>query len=164
VKALRPVVAGWASHVDPITFLVAGAGHLAYDKPIRSSADFVEAGGLPSILCAGLSAGVDASLTLGVPVIWRHVNDYLERLETGLLELGFESGRASDAELRSCCLCVKPPDFAGVPELNALLHERGVACSTPDGWLRFAPHWPNSLDEVGVVVEAVRDALRELER
>jgi hypothetical protein len=45
--------------------------------------------------------------------------------------------------------------------LQQALLVRGVACSTPDGVLRFAPHWPNGRDQVPLVLDAVRDALAE---
>ena len=35
------------------------------------------------------------------------------------------------------------------------LNAAGVSCSTPDGHLRFAPHWPNALAEVDRVLAAV---------
>lgn len=162
VVSLNPVVAGWASHVEPFTFLIAGGGHLRYDKPIRKSADFVEGGGHAAIACAALEAGIDSVSALGADAIWRHVNDYLDQLERALVDLGFESGRAVDPALRSCTLSVRPPPFAPLTELYPKLCDLGVACSTPDGWLRFAPHWPNALDEVDFVTEAVRTALSEL--
>ena len=165
VASLRPVVAGWASHVDPFSFLVAGAGHLHYDKPIRRSADFVEGGGHAGVACAALEAGIDTIAALGTEGIWRHVNAYLDRLEPALCDLGFESARATDPALRSCLFSVRPPSFAPLPGLYGRLRDRGVACSTPDGWLRFAPHWPNSPEEeVDLVIEATREALSELQR
>jgi hypothetical protein len=35
------------------------------------------------------------------------------------------------------------------------LGERGVACASPDGWIRLSPHWPNAVDEVECVLERV---------
>jgi hypothetical protein len=34
-----------------------------------------------------------------------------------------------------------------------------VSCATPDGALRFAPHWPNDPAEIPGVVEAIDAAL-----
>jgi len=37
-----------------------------------------------------------------------------------------------------------------------------VIVNTPDGLMRFAPHWPNAHDEVPRVLDAVDEALAEL--
>ncbi len=39
----------------------------------------------------------------------------------------------------------------------------GVACTTPEGLVRFAPHWPNALDEVPRVIAALDKSLKSLE-
>ena len=39
------------------------------------------------------------------------------------------------------------------------LNHAGVAVSTPDGYLRFAPHWPNALDEVPRVAAELQRVL-----
>ena len=43
--------------------------------------------------------------------------------------------------------------------LTTALAQHGVCCSSPDGLLRFAPHWSNSLDEVEFVRQAVTQAV-----
>jgi hypothetical protein len=35
------------------------------------------------------------------------------------------------------------------------LDARAIACTAPDGNLRFSPHWPNALDEIDDVVDSV---------
>ncbi|MDB4972710.1 MAG: Cysteine desulfurase, partial [Myxococcaceae bacterium] len=51
------------------------------------------------------------------------------------------------------------PSGASLPEVARQLLARGVCASTPDGLLRFAPHFANSVDEIPMVVSALRDAL-----
>ena len=71
----------------------------------------------------------------------------------------FRSARAAGAARRSGILSASPPDRG--PDLATWreeLLERGVVCTTPDGYLRFAPHWPNAVDEV----EVIRDALTRI--
>ena len=92
--------------------------------------------------------------------IHAHVGDYLDRLEPELVERGFQSLRSPDAEARSCILSVDPPAHVDVVALHRALGDRGIACTIPDGKLRFAPHWPNATDEVPVVVAALDEALR----
>lgn len=47
-------------------------------------------------------------------------------------------------------------------QLADALERRGVACSTPEGLLRFSPHWPNALEEAETALGAVDEALTEL--
>lgn len=159
VDALRPVVAGWASHEDALDFLGRGPGLLRYDRPIRKRADFVE-GGTPSVVgYAALGAAVDLIQQIGVDAIYGHVNRYLDALEPGLVDRGFQSLRATDPAARSGILGVLPPPGADVVRLVGELTQRGVSCAIPDGVLRFAPHWPNHRDEVPEVLQALDDAL-----
>lgn len=156
---LRPRVAGWLSHEDGLRFLLEGAGHLRYDRPIRRTADFVEGGANNTVGCAALEAALGLIGELGTEAIFDHVQRYLDALERGLISRGFVSLRAREPAARSCILSVLPPNPGDVLGLQRELAERGVACSTPDGLLRFAPHWPNNLDEVPVVLAAVDAAL-----
>ena len=154
-EALRPEVAGWLSHETPVSFLLEGAGHLRYDRPIRKSLDFLESGSLSSIGCGALEASLDLLAQLGPQSIFDHVNQYLDALEPRLTALGFESFRAREKARRSGILSLRPPSGCDVMALQKALGDRAVACNAPDGYLRFSPHWPNALDEIDYVVESV---------
>lgn len=153
--ALRPVVAGWLSHEDPIRFLFEGAGHLRYDRPIRARADRVEIGVSNAVGCVALEAALGPIAALGVPDIFAHVQRYHDALEAGLLERGYTSYRAEDPSARSGILSVRPRPGQVLAPLQSALAARGIAMSTPDGVLRFGPHWPNALDEVPRVLAAL---------
>lgn len=161
-SALRPHVAGWFSHEAPFRFLVEGAGHLRYDRPLRARADVFEVGTLNALGCHALEASLSLILALGVDAICAHVNAYLDALEAGLIERGFTSLRARTAEGRSCILGVTPPEGSALtaPTLQRALGERGVVTSVPDGVLRFAPHWPNHAREVPEVLATVDDVMK----
>jgi selenocysteine lyase/cysteine desulfurase len=161
IASLVPRVAGWLSHEDPIRFLVeGGSGHLRYDRPIRTDVTLFE-GGAPNVLgLAALEAGVAPIEALGVETIFDHVQRYLDPLEAGLVERGFASERSADAAGRSGILSVVPPSGVDLVRLAAELLALGVVASTPDGRLRFAPHWPNRHDEVPAVLEALDLALK----
>ena len=158
-RALVPRTAGWLSHEDPVRFLVDGPGLLRHDRPIQRGAGMVEGGGLPDALLAGLSASLEAILSLGVPAIAAHVGGYLDRLEPELEERGFRSLRVRHAAGRSGILSVEPPPGRSAAALARGLRGRGVSCATPDGALRFAPHWPNNPGEIPEVLRAVDGAL-----
>jgi selenocysteine lyase/cysteine desulfurase len=157
--ALRPHLAGWLSHEQAARFLTDGPGHLRYDRPVRARADFVESGGAAEVALAGLEAALDPILALGVEAIHAHVGRYLDRLEPELLAMGLASARPREPARRSGILSVRPRAGVEVPLLARALAARGVAVATPDGWLRFSPHWPNDLAEAPRVAEAVRAAL-----
>lgn len=153
--SLVPRVAGWLSHEEPLSFLFEGAGHLRYDKPIRRDPTFLESGATNAIGFAALEASVAAIQHLGVHAIWEHVQRYHDALEPELRARGFASRRHPEPDHRSGILSFIPPDHVELPALWRALGEERVACTMPDGHLRFAPHWPNSLDEVPKVAAAL---------
>lgn len=153
--ALRPSVAGWLSHEDGIAFLFQGEGLLRYDRPLKTTIEFIEGGNTNAAGFAALEASMDLIAQLGVPAIFAHVTAYHDALEAGLLARGFTSLRAKDPQARSGSLCVRPPAGVSVLDLHHALNDRGIACAVPDGKLRFSPHWPNALSEVGVILSEV---------
>jgi selenocysteine lyase/cysteine desulfurase len=157
LDALHPVTTGWLSHEDAVDFLVDGPGLLSYDRPLRARADRLEGGSSSALAQAALSASLGAILELGVDAIREHVSAWLDRLEPILLARGFRSLRPPEPGRRSGILSVLPPPGRTAKELRAGLAARGVAVATPDGALRFAPHWPNAQDEVALVAEALDD-------
>jgi selenocysteine lyase/cysteine desulfurase len=159
VEALRPAVAGWLSHEDAVGFLLEGPGKLRYDRPIRRRADFVEGGNVNAAGLAGLEAALDLIQQIGVEKIHAHANAFNDALEAGLVERGFESLRAPDPARRSGILGVRPPAAVNVVRLHEELTKLEIACSIPDGVLRFAPHWPNAIDEVEQVILSVDEAM-----
>ena len=146
---LVPRIAGWLSHPEPVDFLLEGAGKLRYDKPIRGEIDFLELGSHNVAGCVGLQAAVGPILELGVDAIFEHVQAWHDRVEPILVERGATSLRRPIGG-RSGTLAVRHPDAM---EWGQRLNAAGVACTTPDGVLRLAPHWPNSLDEADLIAE-----------
>ena len=159
---LVPRVAAWLSHEDPLAFLRGDPGQLRYDRPIRAEPTFLEVGAINGAGFAALEAAVALIEAIGVEAIFDHVNRYHDRLEPALVERGFESERSADPTRRSGTLALRPPPAIDLAALCRGLGERGVACTTPDGRLRFSPHWPNALAEVPRVLEAVDATLAAL--
>lgn len=160
--ALRPAVAGWLSHEEGLRFLFEGEGHLRYDRPIKKSIDLIEGGNLNSAGFAALEASIDLIQQLGVESIFAHVQAYHDALEPALIERGFTSLRSADPARRSGTLSVTPPAGISVIDLHHALQDRGVVCATPDGVLRFSPHWPNSAErEIPLLLQHLDAILRE---
>ncbi|APR84311.1 Cysteine desulfurase [Minicystis rosea] len=164
IDALRPNVAGWLSHEDPIGFLLRGPGLLRYDRPIRRRADLFEGGNVNTAGLAGLEAAVDLIQHVGARTIFEHVTRILDALEPALVGRGFASLRSADPRQRSGALSVRPPAGISLVELGRELGSRGISCSTPDGLLRFSPHWPNSVDQVPEVLAGLDASLASLRR
>jgi selenocysteine lyase/cysteine desulfurase len=155
---LRPDLAGWISHLDAFEFLSEGEGHLRYDRGFKATVELFEQGMANTLGCLGLEASVDAIAELGVHAIFEHVARYNDALEEQLP--GLTSVRAPQREHQSGILSFRPPAGTDAMQLHRSLGEQGISCTTPDGLLRFAPHWPNALSEIPAVVEAVETALR----
>lgn len=154
---LIPRTAGWLSHDDDLSFLSAGAGHLRYDHPLRRQASVFEGGAASALVMAALRAGIQPLLALGVDNIWQHIQQWHDAVEPSLIELGYHSERAPTPAFRSGSLALRPPQGTSLIELNAQLADRGIAASTPDGRIRLAPHWPNSIDETHLVTRAFNE-------
>ncbi len=159
---LRPRLSSWLSHRDPLRFLGGVAGRLSYDQPLETGPAMLEAGVWNAVGHAMLGSACGLLRALGPEAIERHIGAWIGALEQGLTARGFTSARAAFPEGRSSILALAPPDDIDVPSLAGALRERGLALSTPDGWLRIAPHWPNALDEVPLVLAAVDEALAAL--
>lgn len=157
---LRPRTSGWLSHEEPMGFL-GKAGQLRYDRPLRTSMDWVEMGTQTQLPFAALGASLGLIRQLGVPSIHAHVQAFHDAIEAPIEALGFRSLRARDPAARSGSLCFRPPEGVATGALVKGLAARGVVTGTPDGVLRLSPHWPNALDEAPFVVEALAEALRD---
>ena len=147
-----PVVQAMARAASgPIDLAVWGAvvGNLAYSNLARE---------------VWLEAGLDPIQELSVPRVFSHVNHYLDALEPALVDRGFLSLRSSEPEQRSGILSTLPPRGIKASDLVQALRKRRVIASMPDGLLRFAPHFPNSLDEVPAVLAALDASLEELSK
>lgn len=158
-KRLVPRSAGWLSHEDATRFLFDGKGQLRYDRPLKQTIQVLEGGSTNSLGFAALEAGIEPLLKLTPTTIFAHVSSYLDTLEAGLVERGFQSLRSADPAGRSGILAVEPVAGRSAPELVQKLRECGVSASMPDGLLRFAPHFPNPLSEIETVLDAVDQVL-----
>ena len=148
-------MAGWLSHEDATRFLFEGGGHLSYSRPVRQEADFLEGSASNTIGLAALEAAVTAIEEVGVPAAFAHVQAWHDRAAPELSARGWQSLRALDPAARSGILSFVPPAGVDATTLPDQLGRLGVSCSLPDGVLRLAPHWPNSLSEVDAVVSAI---------
>jgi selenocysteine lyase/cysteine desulfurase len=156
---LRPYTAGWLSHTHATDFLFHGAGHLRTDRELRQDAAVFEGGTQSLLALAALGASVPLLRQLGTAGIFEHVTGYIDLLEPALLDLGFRSLRAATRDRQSTLLCVVPPAGKTSAFVAGELRRAGVSVATPDGNLRFSPHFPNAYAEIPLVVAATKAAL-----
>lgn len=154
-STLEPRLAGWLSHERAGDFLTGDRPLLRYDKELQPGARAFEIGTQNALGLCALGVSVGLIQGLGVDGIHQHVNHYLDRLEPELVERGFRSFRSNVLDARSTLLSVAAPEGVLLTRLSAALSREGVVCNTPDGLLRFSPHWPNHADEVPRVLDAV---------
>ena len=159
MAVLEPATAGWLSHDNAIGFLLGGSDRLDYERPLRTSAQVFEASSTSVVGFAALRASVDLILKLGVVEIQRHVSDYLDALGAGLEARGYRHLRSPRADERSGILAMRLPEGVSARALAEGLRQRGVYVGTPEGLLRFAPHFPNALSEVAVVLGHLDECL-----
>ena len=143
---LSPNTAGWLSHENGLQFLFEGSGHLRYDRPITKNIQFVEAGVYNAIGLVALEQSIFILQNIGIQNIFDHVNTYFDLIEAHLIQLGFASQRCHIG--KSTILSLKAPSHIDNPQITSILSSKGVSCSYPDGFLRLAPHWCNSLNEI----------------
>lgn len=158
-ERLVPRTANWLSHEEGLRFLFEGPGLLRYDRPIKSGIHFMEGTSASGVGYAALEAALGPILALGVPAIFAHVSVYLDELEAGLLARGLRSVRPLEQARRSGILSFEPPAGLTAAEVVTSLRERGVFATMPDGLVRFAPHFPNSGDEIPELLSALDGAL-----
>lgn len=153
---LVPRVVGWMSHENAAQFLFE-PGQLRYDRPYKEGATVLEVGAYNTLGYAGWEAAVALIEELGIPAISQHIQGLNDRLEEGMLELGFRSRRVPQA--RSGILSLHPPKGMEVGPIWKALNSAGIACSMPDGLLRFSPHWPNDSEQIAETLLVARQCL-----
>lgn len=164
IDQVRPSLAGWTSHEDAGDFLLRGAGHLRYDRPIRRSAALVEDGGFAVAMVPALAAALEILQTLGVDAIHEHVQRWIDRAAVVMQARGFVSLRSDRSDERSGIASFRVPADVDVIALHGALERHGLACATPDGLLRFSPHWANAHAELDHVAQIVDVALADVRR
>ena len=126
---------------------------------MKTNASVVEGGAYNTLGFVALATSLGLIQSLGVPAIYEHVQAYHDALEPKLTALGLTSLRSPSPGERSGVLSFDVPEAFEPTQLPERLAAAGVSASLPDGRLRFAPHWPNALDEVEHVAQAVKQAL-----
>jgi cysteine desulfurase/selenocysteine lyase len=155
---LGGTVASWLSHPEPLGFLFGDRGLLAHDKPLVRGPAVLEGGAFNGVGAAGLSTSIGLLNALGVEAIGEHVDGLNQVLADGLRSRGWEVLWSEDRRFRAGAVVVDPKDkHAG--DIVVGLAERGVCAASPNGHLRFAPHWHANLGDIQAALSALDEVV-----
>lgn len=141
---IRPVEFGWTN--------VAGYNDYASrDMALREDAGRYECGTLNTIGVYGLRAAMEFVLAMGVREIGGRVLAHTRMLSDGLASKGFELARPWSANTASGIVAFRSPSEA--PEhIVARLRSAGIIGAVRQGWVRFAPHFYQTEEEMTKVL------------
>lgn len=151
---LNDSMAGWIGREDFIRFE-------ARDLPPHPSARRFEEGAHNHAGVQALAAAINIFNETGIEEVERRLLANTERLREGMQSLGWTlvspAGRGEVAGISSF---MHPA--LDEPKICERLRERGIVCFPRRGWLRFAPHFYQSVEEMDEAVAAVAEASSDL--
>jgi len=154
LRALEPLVTGWAAHAAPFAFesgpqrFAQGARRLLNGSPA-----------VPALLAA--TAGYEIIREVGVDAIRAHSIHLTEWLRGELSARGFSLPSPADPERRGGTLTVGLRQDEHGPAWVAALERRGILVDhRPGAGLRVSPHFYTRLDELAHFAETLSELRR----
>jgi len=147
IDRMRPVLVGWKSTTDGWNF-----DRIHFE--LLPDARKFEEGSPPYALIAGLNAALGLIEEVGVPAIERHNGALIDRLASGLGELGAELTPRSVERRHILTFTHRGRDGQ---EIVSRLGEQGFVLSHRRGRVRVSPHFYNTEEEVDRFVRATAD-------
>jgi selenocysteine lyase/cysteine desulfurase len=125
-----------------------------YYAPLRTDARRYEPGSLNHVGIAGLGASVDLLLSHGIGAIEERVLSLARRVAEGAASRGYQLlGSREPGECSGIVAFSK--DGVDAMMLERQLQERRIVTAPRDGFLRVAPHFYNTEDEVDALLAAL---------
>ena len=146
ITQVEPVEFGWTN--------VEGASHYSHDPTLLPDARRYECGTLNTIGYYGLRASLDLFLEVGVERVAAQVNRLAQRVLDGALAKGYEVMTPRDDSSGSGIVSIRKPGVdsdATVRQLN----EKGISTAPRFGWVRVAPHFYNTEEEIDRLLESL---------
>ncbi len=145
IESLRPRITSWFATQSPFEFDLEGFA-------FRDDARRFEMGtpALPTVHTA--LGGQEIIDEVGMPAIEARNRHLTRRLESGLLDAGFELRMADDPSERTAIVMVRHDDPAGA--VQALAAE-GIIVDHRPGYVRVSPHFYNTESEVDAFIAAL---------
>jgi cysteine desulfurase / selenocysteine lyase len=146
---VEPVEFGWtntAKHAD----------YASRDMTLRSDAGRYECGTLNTVGCYGLAGALEFLLEVGIERIGPAVQDRADQIWRGVQELGFEvMGERTPATGAGIVSFRKPGHDSHL--VLRRMREAGISAAARQGWVRAAPHFYISPDDVGRVLDVLQE-------
>lgn len=137
---VKPVQIGWTNFAHY-------ADYASRDMTLRADAGRYESGTLNTIGCYGVRAALDLLLEIGVEKIGPAVQGLTDQLAAGAAEIGFVLCCERTAATASGIVSVKKPGLEA-PMLVRQLKDAGIIAAPRQGWVRFAPHYYISPEDI----------------
>ena len=141
---LTPSELGWAS--------LAGFEEYRSDGDLRPDASRFECGTLNAVGCAGLRTSIELLNGVGVTVTSESIHAVVERLADAAAAKGYELAAARRRATGSGIVSLRKEGIDSGATVRKLLESR-VSVADRHGWIRFAPHFYNTTDEVDRLAE-----------
>ena len=139
MPAVQPVEFGWAS--------VEGFEEYRSDGPTHPDARRFECGTLNSVGCAGLRASIESLNEVGQIATSSAIHALVERLLAGSLAKGYQAAASRSRSNGSGIVSLRRPGMDSAATVAGLLKKR-VSVADRMGWVRVAPHFYNTADEI----------------
>ena len=145
--------------IDPVEFgwtnVAKYADYSSRDMALRQDAGRYECGTLNTIGCFGLKAAFDLLLEAGVANVSAAVQALGDQIWNGARELGYEALGRRDASIGAGIVSVRKP---GVESqfIISQLRDAGFLAAPRQGWVRIAPHFYISPDEIDALLRTLR--------
>ena len=145
---IEPVEFGW-------TNVARYADYASRDMTLRADAGRYECGTLNTIGCFGLEAAFELLNEIGVDRIATAVRALGDQIWNGARELGYETlGRRPEGG-GAGIVSIRKPDVES-PFIVRKLREAGCGTAPRQGWVRIAPHFYISPDEIDALLRILR--------
>ena len=142
--SVRPVELGWTNFLKY-------ADYAARDLTLRPDAGRYESGTLNTIGCFGLKAALEFVLEVGVENMAPAIQALGDRIADGVTAKGYETLVQRTPETGAGIVSFRK-DGVESPAIVRKLKERGIIAAPRQGWVRTAPHFYISPEEIDRVI------------
>ena len=144
IPQVEPVEFGWTNVVDWQNY--------SHEMRLLEDASRYECGTLNTFGLHGLKQSLNLLLEVGVERMARHIDGLAERIIEGAAAKGYRPMTPRDAASGSGIVSLRKQGLSSKAAVDALL-EQGVVTSLRFGWLRVAPHFYATEEEVDRFLE-----------
>ena len=142
-------------HVEPVEFgwtNVEGADHYSHEPTLLPDARRYECGTMNTVGYHGLRASLELFLEVGVEGVAAQVDRLAQRTLDSALLKGYEAMTTRDTSSGSGVVSIRKPGIDSEGTVRQL-NEQGISTAHRFGWVRVAPHFYNTEEEIDTLLE-----------